>query len=396
MTDLLDNERGPAPLWVVPMAILAGVALVVALAWRWNTSADQAAPSTTPSPSPSALPSPNTAPNACGGDVEQPLIDAAPVPRGTGLRILVGNRDLRLLDVDAGTTTVLATPADGRSFTELAQTATRVVAVQRDPCSVDGYGKGVIGAVDPSTGAITPLGAGDAVLPGEPPSVLDFDAAGEMAVREIGNPTSTPVPPRWQLHARTAGGFFTSVSGADNTQPQVGVGSPTTARLTTPFGRGTVVAASAETLFWLAGDCAASCMLAWTTPDGTNTAQPISSFAWGGSVSPDGMKMAFRKQRVSGQLGEHPGPPNDVAVVDLSSDQRPAIVPGVLLPAKAGLTLAWSPDSEWLVIGADLGSGSAVLIWRPGMERPALVPVRPTEGGTTGPPALLVLPRQGS
>jgi hypothetical protein len=402
MSDVLDNERDPAPFWVVPVAMLAVVAIVVTLAWRWNDGRGTPAPtaSTSPpsgvaSPTGAPLPSPRVAGNACGGDIEQPLIDAAAAPPRTGLRILVGDRDLRLLDVNAGTTKVLATRPDRRSFTELTQTATQVLAVLRDPCSADGYGKGVIAAVDPESGALTPRGAGDVVLPGEPPSVLDFDAEGSMAVRDLGRSTSTPVPPGWLLQARTHNGYFASVSGPDNAPPSVGVGRPSSSgRLTTTFGSGNVVAASPELLFWLAGDCpGVHCLLTWTTTEGTNTAQAIDTYGWGGVVSPDGTKLAFRKQRATGQLGEHPGPPNDVAIVDLGQGGPIRVLPGLVLPAKAGLTLAWSPDSEWLVIGADLGTGPAVLLWREGTDRPALVPIPPTGGGTTGPPALLVLPR---
>jgi hypothetical protein len=398
MSDVLDNERAPAARWVVPVAVLAVVALVVALGWRWgssaNTSARPASPSPLASPAASALPSPSTAANGCGGDVDQPLVDAATVPPNTGLRILVGDRDLQVLDVDAGTTKVLATRSDGRSFTQLAQTATRVLAVLRNPCSIEGYGKGIVGAVDPASGAITSLGAGDAVLPGEPPTVLDFDASDSMSVRELGSTRSTPVPKQWQLHARTSNGYFASVYGRDDVPPEIGVGSPQTSGLTT-FGGGTVVAASPELLFWLAGECPGEhCLLTSTTVEGENTAQSIDTYAWGGTVSPDGMKLAFRKSRASGQLGAHPGPPNDIAILDRATgDGRLTVLRGVVLPPKGQLTLTWSPDSQWLVIGADLGSGPAVLIWRTGMERPARIPMPPTDGGTTGAPALLVLPR---
>jgi hypothetical protein len=156
-----------------------------------------------------------------------------------------------------------------------------------------------------------------------------------------------------------------------------------------------VVAGSPERLFWVAGGCDPNpCLLTTTTVrDGASTARAIHGQAWGGVVSPDGEKMAFRLPRANGQFGNHPGPPNDVAVLDTRAD-RLQVLPGFVLPPKAGLTLAWSPDSTWLVIGADLGTGALVLIWREGMARPAEVPIPPTGGGTTGPPALLVLAAQ--
>lgn len=395
MSDVLGYEPQVRRWWVGPLVLVVGGFAVVALASRpAGTPTPSVAVSPWPDRTPDVLPTPASAGNACGGDVEQPVIDAGPLPPTAGMLILVGDRDLRSVDVDRRTVAVLATRGDRRSFTEFAQTATRVLTVLRDPCSVQGFGTGSVAAVDPADGKLSDVGPGEAVLPGEPPAVLDYDPAGALLVRELGSTASTRLPPGWGLYARTTNGYFASVSRSGDVAADIGVGSIVSARLTTTFGSGPVVAASPELLFWLAGGCPGRCLLAWTTVEGTNTAQPIDTPGWGGVVSPDGTRMAFRKQRSSGRLGEHPGPPNDVAILELSG-RGPAIrvLPGLVLPAKAGLTLTWSPDSQWLVIGADLGTGPAVLIWRKGMDRPAQVPMPPTGGGTTGPPALLVLPR---
>jgi hypothetical protein len=136
-------------------------------------------------------------------------------------------------------------------------------------------------------------------------------------------------------------------------------------------------------------------MLRWTSPSGTTHAVPASGdYACCGAVSADGLSIAFRMSRPNGHFGAHPGPPQDIAVLDTAT-AGPGIhvLNGLVLPAKASVTLAWSPDSQWLVIGVDLGTGPAVLIWREGMERPAQVPIPPTGGGTTGAPSLVVLPR---
>ena len=98
------------------------------------------------------------------------------------------------------------------------------------------------------------------------------------------------------------------------------------------------------------------------------------------------LRVAFRLARKEGRLGQHPGPPNDVAVADLRTGSL-TVLPGLVLPPKASLTLTWSADN-WLAIGADLGARSMLLLWREGMERPGEVPLPPTGGGTTGPPAL--------
>lgn len=403
MSDVLDNERGPAPMWVVPVAMLAVVALVVALAWRWTGSNDaDPAPAVSFSPAagptPAPLPSPSLAGNACGGDIEQPLIDAGALPPDTGLRVLVGDRDLRLLDVDTGTTKVLAARTDQRAFTVLAQTANEVLTVLRDPCSPAGFGTGEVGIVNPVTGAVTARGRGDEILPGEPVTVAQFDQDGAIRLRELGSQKTTGIPPGWRPYARTSTGYIASVirNGFDSgVPPELGIGVPTRATLSRPLGTGEVVAATPDRLYWVAGECPGpNCLLTWTTLDGTNTAQAVDAYACCGSVSPDGMKLAFRKSRPGGRFGGHPGPPQDIAVLDTTTGGGPiAILKGLTLPAKGGVTLAWSPDSQWLVVGADLGTGPAVMIWRQGMDRPARVPIPPTGGGTTGPPALLVLPR---
>jgi hypothetical protein len=404
MSDVLGNEPTAMPRWVVPLAVVAVVATIIGLAWGGDDAAPPAgsAGSTgSPVPSPEPAASVARAGSACGGDVEQPLVDAGAPPAGTGLRLLVGGRELRLVDVDAGVSKVLSTPADRRSVTQLAPNGREAVAVLRDPCSPSGFGQGQVGVVDPVTGAVTPKGRGDEIMPGLPMTVVQFDADGAVRLRELNSRATVRVAPGWHPYARTSTAYLVSVvrDGYDSgVPPEIGLGTPTRAALTRPFGAGNVVAAAADRVFWVAGECPGPrCMLAWTTLDGTTTAQAVDSYGCCGAVSADGLKVAFRKTRPSGRLGAHPGPPSDVAVLDTTNGGAPLrVLPGLVLPAKAGLTLTWSPDSQWLVIGADLGTGPLVLIWRPGMERPARLPIPPTGGGTTGPPALLVLADQSS
>jgi hypothetical protein len=177
----------------------------------------------------------------------------------------------------------------------------------------------------------------------------------------------------------------------------MGIGDPATATMIRPFGSGSDVAASESKVVWLAGGCdPGPCLLSVSGPDGVATGQGLRGRRpWSGVLSPDGTQVAFRLTRTQGRLGGHPGPPNDVAVLDIKTGKL-RVLPGLVLPTKSGLTLTWSPDSTWLVIGADLGTRPLVMIWRKAMERPAQVPIPPTGGGTTGPPALLVLQRTAS
>jgi hypothetical protein len=308
----------------------------------------------------------------------------------------VGDRDLRVVDVDAARTRVLSSPGNGRSYTDLRMSAHRVLAVIRNPCTADGYSDGVIAEVDPGSGELTALESGDALLPGSPTTVVDYDRQGATVLRDLGGKASTPVPQQWLPLARRGSSYAVYVLAADPGDPAalgtVGVGDPASGRLTTQYGSGSDVAASRDQVVWLAGGCdPGPCLLATTGADGIANAQPLSGRRpWSGVISPNGSQVAFRLTRTEGRLGGHPGPPNDVAVLDIRTGKL-RILPGLVLPAKAGLTLAWSPDSTWLVIGADLGTRPLVMIWRTGMERPAQVQMPPTGGGTTGPPALLVL-----
>jgi hypothetical protein len=132
-----------------------------------------------------------------------------------------------------------------------------------------------------------------------------------------------------------------------------------------------------------------------TGPDTFNSALQARSSPCCGTFSPDGRHVAFILPRTEGQLGPHPGPPADVAVLDVTTMSL-RILPGLVLPPKTFVTATWSPDSTWLVLGADLGTRALVLIWRDGMSLPAEVRVPSPAGGTTGPPALLVLPAQSA
>jgi hypothetical protein len=404
MSDLLDNEPKPRPRWVLPAAVVGVLAVLIALAARAPSRAHPRQAGTTPSASPSpgpvgstAVPTTGTAGNSCGGDVEQPLVAPGPRPTDTHLRLLIGDRDLRVVDVDDGSVHVLSVRADRRSVTQLARHGRDVIAVLRNTCDPGGFGHGEVGVVNLSTGSIPSTVPGDEVLPGLPTTLRQYGADGSERVRALGSRTTTTLPSGWSALARTRTSYLAAVytpSSDQSTPSTLGLGDVGTGKLTKTFGAGSVVAAAADRLFWLAGTCPGQrCLLTMTMLDGTNTAQRIGGSAWGGVVSPDGTKLAFRKVRTTGQLGSHPAPPNDIAVLDTKTG-RLQVLPGLVLPPKSGTTLAWSPDSTWLAIGADLGTGALVLIWRDGMARPARVTIPPTGGGTTGPPALLVLPAQ--
>lgn len=403
MSDVLASEPRSAPRWLAPLAVVGAIAVTGALVV--NRPSESGRPSvaasspSTSSPAGSPLPAPRTAGNTCQSGLTLPLVKPGPRPRLTGLRLLVGDRDLRVVDVDAATTRVLR--AHVPPVTALTSRGNDILAVLQDRCQAQGFGRGQVVRVNPVTGATSQAQPGDAVLPGSPPTVIEYDPDGSAYLHELDSTTRTRVRDGWLPLARRGSAYFVfaqpSQALIDAAGPSalgtVGIGDPTTGQMVLPFGSGVDVAASASKLVWLAGGCddPGACLLAVTGPDGIANAQPLKGRRpWSGVISPDGSRVAFRLSRTTGRLGAHPGPPNDVAVLDIRTS-KVRVLPGLVLPPKAGLTLTWSPDSEWLVIGADLGSRPLILIWRDDMDRPAAVPIPATGGGTTGPPALLVL-----
>lgn len=402
MPEVLGNEPRPAWRWALPLSGLLVVAVVVAVvrsagpAQSPNAEASASA-SATPSPTASPLPTPGSASGACGGGLPLPLVSAGSLPARTGLRLLVGDRDLRVVDVDTGRTTMLRTLGPTRSVTALVRASGRILAVLDRSCTGGGGGEGQIVTLDPGNGQWVPEGPGEFVFPGTPTTILEYGASGGTVFRDYGSTASTRIPDRWFPIARRGSGYFVVLQPLSPADPgalgTVGVGDPATGRLTQPFGSGSGIAAAGDKLVWLAGGCGqrGPCLLSVTGPGGMATAQPLpGSYACCGTASPDGNQVAFRLSRAAGRFGGHPGPPNDVAVLDIPTGGV-RVIPGLVLPTKSGLTLAWSADSQWLVIGADLGTRPLILVWRDGMALPAQVPVPPTGGGTTGPPALLVL-----
>jgi hypothetical protein len=383
----------------VPAIAVAAVVALYVVAIHAPTppappTAQDAVPSAAASPLPEPAPSLHRAGNACQSDLTVPTFSGGPRPRGTGLRLLVGDRNLQVVNVDLGTSRVLSTIGRGLSVTELHQAGSSVLAVTHTSCGA-GVDDGEVGILDPLRGDIVSTGRGDSVLPGTPTTVVAFDGGGEPRVRALHGPGPSPLPHGWVASAASGPDLVVSATSSDPHVPAtIGIGNPATGRLTRTFGKGYVVAAAPGRAVWLAGEChPGPCLLTVTGPDTFNSAVQARSFPCCGTFSPDGRRVAFILPRTDGELGPHPGPPADVAVLDVTTMSM-RILPGLLLPPKTFVTTAWSPDSTWLVLGADLGTRPLVLVWRESMSLPAEVRVPALAGGTTGPPALLVLPDQ--
>jgi hypothetical protein len=89
-------------------------------------------------------------------------------------------------------------------------------------------------------------------------------------------------------------------------------------------------------------------------------------------VSPSGRALAFLLERSRPDrrysMG-YPLPPADIAWLHLDTG-RVDRVPGIELPGKAGVTLAFAPHSDWLVAALNAGGATRLLAWRPGLAHP--------------------------
>jgi hypothetical protein len=132
-----------------------------------------------------------------------------------------------------------------------------------------------------------------------------------------------------------------------------------------------------------------------------NTGRPIVTVelpagrvpAWGDvprpAFSPDGTLAAFqlaRARRDPRFAAAFPGPPSDVAVLDLRTGML-IIVPGLELPPGAWAGLAFDATGSWLLATVSEGDRGELLAWRQGMPGPALVASLP--GPLVGPPPVL-------
>jgi hypothetical protein len=115
------------------------------------------------------------------------------------------------------------------------------------------------------------------------------------------------------------------------------------------------------------------CVLTYGASDGSVIAQhelpegrvPASA----GVLSADGRRLAVQLTRGSPRPAiDHPGPPSDVAVVDLTSG-RTDIVSDIALAPKSAAGLAFSRDGRWLVIAVNDGHRTRLLLWHDGLAR---------------------------
>ena len=411
--DGVDGEEelaGPSRLpplakWVAGGAVLAalviiGTQLASGAGFGADRAPDRPAPSESAGPHVAQWPS---ADGACGSGL-LPIVSSSPMPpNATELRVLLGGDQLRKVDLDSGSATVVpgVDPKSGQLVTQLRGTSPtyavlsgcdpltnlgllRVAAgagavvptmgLLRNVISVTGQAWAVLGGGNSIPGTLRSLDAADTVQ-----TPRGFTPLGVIGSHYVGE--QLPIGP-------LASEDLPTVQMRDLREGDDG---------STLLGRGQVIAVTPTGVLWFP-TCPTAVRIACTLvfqplapPGPARSIQlpPGRMPTARGVVSPDGGQIAFTLQRAA-QDSRYPSDaaPTDVAVLSTSSGSI-TIVPGVELPTAPVPGLAFS-DNGWLILALNNGPTTRMLAWRPGLARPYESPVVHAEA--TGRPPLVVLP----
>lgn len=411
--DVLDIGPRRSRPWLRLLAVLAVVGAVVAfLLTRGGGGADHASaptstkPAVTPSvPLPAsqhALSVANLPPwperdGACGNSAFLPIYTAAPLTERTGLRVLVGDR-LHVLDVDTHSVTAVGGLPSDRYVVRVARAGGATYALLMPCTGALGTRTSVVrlradgSAVVIASGRYSDLlGGGDHVWAVTYPDTSD----GPIVLDPLDGTRPVRLPPGVAPIAGS-GTMIAASSPIDDTSMELALFDPATSTVRTRIGAATAFGVSAGVVLWRGADCGPCALHLFDLATGARSQVPgtvgTRLLLWPAVISPDHRYAAMLRERdTPGQyeMG-HPGNPNEVVVMDLTTG-RVLPVPHLVLWAKANPGLTFSPDDRWLAIALDEGSGVRVLLWRPGLsasrELPGAVP-----GKVAFSPPLLAVP----
>jgi hypothetical protein len=408
--------RPPRWVWAVAgvavLAVLTGT--IVAHTGSHHAAASSPPGSSAAGPSPAgsrtpAAPSWPSVAGACGSTVELPQVHVARQRADVHARLLIGGAGLREVTVGSA----ISGPIPG--LPERSGVVTSMVAGPRAAYVIDTPCNGSIASVQVyriRAGAAYRLGVSADVLIGGPhlawalsyrPRALLTRVlthlAGSRAVRFRSG--TEPV-------ADTAAGLV-----VERYHPPAGqrytveLFNPSTGAVLRHFGYGFPLGAAGHVLLVSLHSCVA------ILPHGTctlesvdlNTGRPLATVRLppgrtltGGDLSspvfsPNGTLAAFQLARVRWDprfRSRFPGPPSDVAVLNLRTGKLD-VVPGLELPPATWAGLAFDPTGRWLLATVSEGDHGDLLAWRPGMPGPALVASMPGPF-VEAPPLLLMAP----
>lgn len=417
MNDVVEQGRDRPPArWLKPVSAVAALVAVTVFAVTEVRGGDRGSagagdrstpplPATTPT-----LPRWPTATGVCGFEGLLPLVDVSPLigsdgrpQERTGVRVMVGGRGAYTADLDSGVwRPVPGSSSPRRMVQHLVAAGSEVFGFQWR-CG-DQSGAGQILRIRNGRAAVS--GGASGLLP-----VAGTDRAWSFQTRATNpSPVSLRRADGFGAGIRLAAGVWPVadtpaglVVGIPRPKPGsqeasvVGLADPATGATGRILGGEWPVAVHRS--FVVTGescDQAAACALVQrrltdgrvlrrvTLPRGR---QP----AGGGALSPDGAMLAFQLSRTEPDRryrSDHPGPPSDIAVLDLRSGAL-TVLPGIELASKSSAGLVFSRDGRWLVIALPAGPRARLLVWRPGWDRPREAPASPP--GAAGRPVSIVL-----
>ncbi|MBO0828496.1 MAG: hypothetical protein J2P24_12010 [Streptosporangiales bacterium] len=417
--DLLEQGGGRPPRrWpVVVVAVVAVLALVgygvVRQAQRRPPSASDAVSSLSASPPSTAPSGPNGLPmttGACGAQASRMFMNADPVDERTGVRLLVGGAQVALVDVDSGQVVPRSQvpDADHNQAQTLVRHGADVYALVA-PC--EGPRPGRVVGVDakgevrrvPMSGPVDGLIGGPAGVYGVdyPPDDATPGAGSAVQLRPVGGGTVSVDGDLSPLGV-TSAGVVALANGehADGEPPQVVLLDRSTGHVTRTIAGGYPLGVSGDAVIWHGKACrylatgpAARCVLHATDVGGADRSYRLPTGRTPASdvvASADGRFVALQisdSRTDSRYTGGHPGPPSELAVLDLGSG-RLRIVPGLELPPKAGAGLAFTPDDRWLAATVSEGDHGHLLLWRVGTARALRTDVRLAGPLASAPPVV--------
>jgi len=311
----------------------------------------------------------------CGTPERAPSTTTTPLREHTGLRVLVGGAELAVVDLDSGRRGAVTAVTSGlRAHTLLARGGD--VYASRSPACRGGE---TVGYRVDASGRPHRLGTGRVVAGGAGAWLVDEHDADGVVLRDADGPVRLP---RGVVPVGVAASTVVATR-----VPRIVLVDPDTGDVVRRVGTGVVRAVGGDTVVWSGRDCAEDgprdrCALHVTRLDGGRRdvvhRLPVGRVPVGeGVLSDDGGHVAF-------ELTDRGRRRAEVAVLEVGSS-RLSVVPGLRLPPKPSVGLAFSPGARWLVLTAVEGDHGTVLLWRRGARQLSVTKARLPGPLVTGP-----------
>jgi hypothetical protein len=318
---------------------------------------------------------------ACGNEAPLPRLSVQPLHVPTGLDVLVGGSGLRLVDVDSGRVQRVAGPGGEQQVAQLAGVAGRIYALAQ-PCSSQLSVSNVLSVnVDRLDTQKTPLhGVDDLLAGGDGAWAFRYvdTPPDEIALQSVDGGSPLRMPVGFAPQTATSSSFIGSLAvpgdQAENQTPHVAVVDRASLAVVRRLGRGDLT--TGTDTFVLYSSCRGeTCRLLQQPSVGAERQLrlppgrvPTSAIVLSGDRRTAAFQLARSRPDPNYDPG-HPGPPSDLAVLNLVTGKL-RVLPGVEFAPKSGPGLAFSRNSTWLLITLNEGNHSRLLVWRHGWDRP--------------------------